>query len=114
MIKCSIKVMGYAAVLSSSMVMASQVYDDQAWTWLYKKSFNSAEYDQTREHAAVTLDKTDIPPFTQLVMSWNAWRPTTGYFSFWVQSRDQATHAWSNWHKMMVWGAQVQQSYLSK
>src|SRR5581483_5924340 len=92
---------------------SDQDYDHLPWTWLYKKTFTQQELREADKHTGITLEKTGIQLFTQLVVSWNALRPEQGYFSFWVQAHDHENNSWSPWHKMMEWGADVQRSYLS-
>lgn len=81
----------------------------QDWTWLYifRDSTN-----QNHEH--INYKKIDIPAFTQLIFSWNAERPVTGYFSFWARVRDAKSNKWYVWHHMMDWGGVVQKSYAQK
>lgn len=93
---------------------ATQTYTSlEAWTWLYAKKFSAEEQGKNRDRQEVHFTHSDLPEFTQLVFSWNGFRCCTGYFSFWVQARDQQTRQWSNWHKMIEWGNTTQRSYLS-
>jgi hypothetical protein len=85
---------------------------DDAWTWLYQKQFSQAELEAHAHQKTVTFIRDVVPAYTQLVFSWNALRPERGFFSFWVQSRDQATKKWGVWQKMIDWGAGVQRSYM--
>lgn len=60
----------------------------------------------------VVMEKKDIQPFSQLLVSWNAHRPSAGYFSFFVQVRDCVTKKWGVWHHMYDWGCGgIQASY---
>ncbi len=70
--------------------------------------------EQAAEHSAkrsMIFAKTDTPHFTQLIFSWNAFRPKQGYFKFNVQVRDAKTQRWYDWHRMTEWGANVQRSF---
>lgn len=54
-------------------------------------------------------------PFSQLIFSWNALRPSGGgFFRFFVRARNKATKQWLPWHKAAEWGAGVQRSFMSK
>lgn len=48
--------------------------------------------------------KQNVPKFSQLIFSWNAFRPQKGYFNFSVRVRDSVTKKWYRWHKMAQWG----------
>jgi len=85
----------------------------EAWTWLYGKKFSTQEQTTNHHRQEIGFSYYDLSEFTQLVFSWNGFRCCTGYFSFWVQARDQQTHQWSMWHKMIEWGNSTQRSYLS-
>ncbi|HLJ31087.1 MAG TPA: C39 family peptidase [Candidatus Babeliales bacterium] len=81
------------------------------WTWLHRTiSVNNSNNNKK----TLMFSRENVQPFTQLVFSWNAVRPLEGYFSFYVQVRDAATKKWGSWHHMVDWGADIQQSYMSK
>ncbi len=105
----------YAFVVLTLLVQGSvlRACDDE-WTWLYHKIFTPQEVAHNRTRHEISFTKTDIKPFSQLVFSWNAFRPESGYFTFLVQARDARTGSWGRWHRMMDWGAGVQRSYVSK
>ncbi len=88
--------------------------DQGRWTWLYRKLFSAQEQQNCSQRKQVLFTKNGVKPFTQLVFSWNALRPKSGYFSFWVQTRDAGTKKWGRLHRMMDWGAQIQKSYFDK
>jgi len=84
------------------------------WTWVYTKEFSTHEELHDMHGAKeIMVEKKQTSPFTQLVISWNAYRPSRGDFIFWVQGKDAQSGQWSSWHKMMAWGASLQCSYLS-
>lgn len=99
--------------VSLCVLVKAESHADQ-WTWLYYKMFSESDFSQQKNLQDIFFAKEDIPYFTQLIFSWNAHRPSKGYYSFWVQARDTATKKWGQWHKMMEWGAQVQRSFKSK
>lgn len=84
------------------------------WTSTYHKNCNEIVRVNNRNKKLLFFEQENVKPFTQLVFSWNALRPDQGYFSFYVQVRDAATQRWGVWHHMADWGANMQQSYLSK
>ena len=84
----------------------------QDWTWIYRKNF--VENNGNKGKKSLWFAKDNVSPFTQLIFSWNAFRPEQGHFSFYVQVRDAATKKWGSWHRMVDWGKGIQQSYVSK
>jgi hypothetical protein len=87
--------------------------DDPHWTWLLKKVFSEQERHDNGEKSKLVFTRTELPPFTQMIFSWNAQMPSQGYFVFWAQARNVVTKQWYNWHKMIVWGVGIQQSFFS-
>lgn len=83
------------------------------WTWLHRKHFTQDERARNTEKKEILFSKIDVPHFTQLIFSWNAFRPAKGHFTFYAQVRDCQKKKWSKWHKMMDWGNKVQTSYKS-
>lgn len=95
----------------SSCAWGASQNDD--WTWLYQKRFTAQELQDAKSKKNLVFLKHDMPQFSQLMFSWNAFRPSAGYFTFYVQVRDAKSKAWGVWHKMAEWGAQVQRSFAS-
>lgn len=87
--------------------------NNKPWCWVYTKEFASDEWHTQGPTKETVVEKKRVSPFTQLILSWNAYRPTHGHYIFWVQGRDAQTGTWSSWHKMMAWGSSMQCSYLS-
>lgn len=83
------------------------------WTWLHRRVFDAQELEKNKQKDELKSAKYDVDPFCQLVFSWNAFRPATGHFSFYVQVRDAGTKKWGKWHQMAQWGAGVQRSYMT-
>lgn len=103
------KLMGlFALCLSSSLVASGAL---EGWVWNYKKTFTAAQMQANVEKQTLFFEKADIPPFSQLLFSWNAFRPESGFFTFFSRTRDAATKQWGPWHKMIDWGHEVQRSY---
>jgi len=80
------------------------------WAQLYRKSFGGTRANM-REFSFTRID---IQPFTQLLCSWNALRPSKGYFSIYLQARDTQTKQWGRSHHVADWGAGVQRSFMDK
>lgn len=87
-----------------------QSSNDEGWTWFYRKTC-AQQLQKTDE---IVFTQHNVPSFVQLICSWNAFRPTKGYFSFWITVRDEKTKQWSEWQKMSEWGANTQRSFFSK
>ncbi|MEX0940730.1 MAG: C39 family peptidase [Candidatus Babeliales bacterium] len=92
----------------SAIVLADSVVP---WTWTYTKRFTSEQALQNKEKSKILFSKLSTPQFTQLIFSWNAFRPQNGYFSFHAQVRDVVTKKWYDWHTMMHWGKEEQRSF---
>ena len=84
----------------------------EKWTQVYCKTLSTTKQANNKKKL-LKFSKKEVSPFTQLVFSWNALRPETGYFAFWVQARNSKTKQWSKWHRMIDWGAKRQCSYCS-
>lgn len=96
-------------VCLSFQFLAAQSSNGDAWTWFYRK-----QCDHKKNSQEIVFWQDNVPPFLQLIFSWNAFRPETGYFSFWIKVRDEKTKQWSDWQKMSEWGANTQRSFFSK
>lgn len=85
------------------------------WTWLYIKDFNAEvpHRDHKDEKKTISFSKENTPHFNQVICSFNAHRPSRGFFRFIVQVRDAQTKKWYKKHTMYEWGASVQRSYKS-
>ncbi len=80
------------------------------WTWAHRKFFSTQE----KQGKKIVYEKNKQQPFTQLLFSWNAIRPSKGYFIFSVQVRDAQSKKWTPWYKMIEWGCcGVQRSFKS-
>jgi hypothetical protein len=63
-----------------------------------------------REQVVWAKEQTD--PFGELIVSWNALRPTQGHLAIWVSVLHHGQ--WSSWHKLAIWGHKVQKTFLHK
>ncbi len=99
---------------STFFTKTKQGSERNAWTWFYAKQFDNAERAQFHNKNQATFLQVDTQPFSQLIFSWNALKPNTGHFSFYVQARSTKTKQWLPWHKMIDWGNSIQRSYISK
>ncbi len=89
------------------------IFGSEQWSWVYTKEFSKDEHAVIGAQKEVVIEKKVVSPFTQIIISWNAYRPTRGEYIFWVQGKDAQTGVWGTWHKMMSWGSSMQCSYLS-
>ncbi len=107
----------YAIVSSFFLVSASTILcaeHKNQWTWLHRRQLSEVEQERNKSEKEITFSKKSIPVFTQLVFSWNAFRPEKGHFVFYAQVRNAQTKKWSKWHRMMMWGANVQKSFITE
>jgi hypothetical protein len=111
--KRMVSVIGLLVLLLSSGQVQAKVKGNE-WTAFFKVDFNAAQALRNRERSALHLLKETVMPFNQLIFTWNAERPTQGYFIFKVQIYSAKNKQWSQWHTMSEWGTGVQRSYLSK
>jgi len=86
----------------------------EPWTWHFKKIFSKNDIQRIQKKHEIIFSKCDVPFFTQLIFSWNAFRPQQGYFIFYGQIRDAKTKQWHNWHKMITWGKDKQHSHFNR
>lgn len=69
---------------------------------------------QNRKKNSLIIKEESVNPFTQLIFSWNAYRPSNGQLHFYVRVRDAKTKSWDQWHKMVEWGSDKQKSHFSR
>jgi len=101
-------------VILLSCLAGSLLYGQSTrWSWFYAKTVSADKGQHGNDTKQYLFARVNIPLFSQLIFSWNAHRPSTGYFSFWAQTRNAHTRQWGKWHRMMDWGAEVQKSYMS-
>lgn len=101
-------------VLSVSIFAQAYVLgtSEEPWTWFYQKKLTPEEIMKNQGKEELIFSH-DTHQFSQLIFSWNALRPAQGNFIFYVQTRNAHTKGWGMWHKMMAWGADLQESYKS-
>lgn len=92
---------------------ANATVHQDSWTWMLQKKFTPQELQDAEKKHDFMFVKQGLPAFTQLMFSWNAFRPAEGHFTFYVQVRDAKRQTWGSWHKMAEWGAGVQRSFAS-
>ena len=84
------------------------------WSSIHHMAFADTDYKQAVSSGDLQFNKASVPLFTQLILSWNVFRPAKGHFSFKVQVRNAKTKRWGGWHHVADWGATIQRSYASK
>lgn len=97
--------------LNWCIIIAAQA--ERPWSWSYKKIFSLQERTKQGDNSKLLFVKDNTPPFSQLIFSWNAFRPEQGHFTFWVQVRDALTKKWHEWHKMIAWGTAIKRSFFT-
>lgn len=83
------------------------------WSHSYSAQYVGFKKISQNHATQIFMTQENIPHFKQLIFSWNALRPSQGFFSFWVQVRDATTKKWGSWHHMYDWGNGIQKSYKS-
>ncbi len=63
-----------------------------------------------RDKNTVKWEQKNADPFSELIVSWNALRPSRGYLAIWVSVLHQGR--FSRWHHLADWGHKVQKTYL--
>jgi hypothetical protein len=86
------------------------------WAWVYRSRLGAEQHKKVSQQnkSSFYFSKEATPAFSQLLFSWNAFRPSNGHFTFYVQVRNAQKKTWGKWHKMADWGANVQRSYATK
>ncbi len=105
------------ALLVSAYVDASVVQElSVPWSRVYRKEYSDEECQQHRLSKEVVFSLSKVDPFTQLIVSFNAERPTDGSFEFFlrVHARNKNDNEWEPWIKIATWSDSVQKSFFSK
>ena len=97
----------------SILTISGAIMSDNDWTRNYTKLFSDNEVQHNKNKKQIIFEKQKTPLFSQLIFSWNAFRPKKGHFSFFVQSRNAKTKQWGKWHLMFDWGQNIQKSHFS-
>ncbi len=71
------------------------------------------EHDFNEDGSPCIWEQSKADPFTELVLSWNALRPTSGTLTFWVNVK-YGNNTWSGWQRMAEWGDRIQRSFINK
>ncbi len=88
-------------------------YSKEPWSHLYKYILTKKDHIFYKKKHRFVYKKTDVMPFTQLILTWNALRPKHGSFLFKVSVRNAHTNTWDIFHKVALWGKD-QKSFFSK
>lgn len=84
---------------------------DGDWSWFYPKKVTADLCKIIDKQPVCLFEKKELSPFSQLIFSWNALRPTKGHFSFFGRVRYATDKKWSDWFHMHDWGYGIQRSY---
>jgi len=77
----------YAFVLFcvSSLQTLAGDEGENLWTRSYRKNFSREEQQQYAAQTQCTFERAQVMPFSQLIFSWNAFRPAYGSLGFSAQ-----------------------------
>lgn len=84
------------------------------WACDYKHVFTEDKMVKNGKKNSLIIEEKEVHPFTQLIFSWNAYRPSNGQLHFYIRVRDSKTKSWDQWHKMVEWGSDKQKSHFSR
>jgi hypothetical protein len=96
------------------LLSISSLVAKEPWAHTYKHIYSTHQMRENKKKEMVQVSQHKAMPFTQLVFSWNAYRPRSGAFTFYARVKDQKTQAWDKWHKMVEWGSDIQKSHFSR
>ena len=74
--------------------------------------FFAPSFLEKNPHYVVWTAKTAIP-FTELILSWNALRPSEGKLTFWINVQHHGNR-WSGWQRLAEWGAHTQRTFINR
>jgi hypothetical protein len=76
----------------------------------YSKFFKKGDFKQDKQKNVCFWQEQNVKPFTELILSWNALRPTNGKFNIWV---NVLHHKWSGWFLLAEWSEKSQQTFVN-
>lgn len=77
-----------------------------------KTLFKLVEHSDSSANKDVYIWECDsADPFTELILSWNAFRPERGKMTFWVSVKH---FNWSGWQRIAEWCAGTQRTFVNK
>lgn len=103
--------------MSTTYLDASLIQEAQApWSRVYKKIYSDAECERHHGQKKIMFESLEIIPFTQLVLSFNAERPTDGNFDFFIRvhTKGRSSNEWQPWIKIATWSDSAQRSFFSR
>jgi hypothetical protein len=98
------------SVLALLCIVSSSVYA-QGWSSLYAIDIARQYRNSMRDQHTLVVERVLPMPASQLIFSWNGYRPSHGYYVFYVQVRAKGAASWSNWYKIAEWGQNTQRSF---
>jgi hypothetical protein len=109
-------VLGLCIYPAQGIQEVSSSGQDVLWSCVYKKTYSDEECEEHTFLEDLLFSAVQVIPFTQLVVSFNADRPTDGSFEFFlrvhVQGKDE--NDWEPWNKIASWTDSSQKSFFSK
>lgn len=92
------------------LIMSSDQIFCAEWTWQHLVTFTPLEREAHQKKKVILIERKGIPLFKQVILTWNAERPSNGYFSFELRVKNAKNGVWGDWHHMADWGS-IQRSY---
>ena len=83
---------------------------DNNFSEIQSKYFFANEQINGTNSDSYVWEESKVKPFSELILSWNAFRPQKGKFSFWVSVKHSY---WSRWYKLAEWGHNFQQTFVN-
>ena len=86
----------------------------QEWSSLSFINFTHQQRELLKNHRYMIFKKDLNLLATQILFSWNMFRPEVGYYTFYMQVHSATNNRWGNWIKIAEWGKDVQRSFERK
>ena len=100
-------------LLFITAVVGSFLESKEPWSCVYSFVLTKKDHKKYHEKHLLLYKEKDVMPFTQLILSWNAFRPKKDSFIVKVRVRSAETKKWDTWHKIALWGKE-QKSFFSR
>ena len=97
--------------LSFSLTNVSFCIGKNKFSWTQSKYFSEEDFvNEKGLKKKVYIWESSTDPFTELILSWNAFRPKKGRFIFKVSVKH---HHWSPWYPVAEWKPDFQQTFVN-
>ncbi|KKP24273.1 MAG: hypothetical protein SZ59_C0002G0119 [candidate division TM6 bacterium GW2011_GWF2_28_16] len=99
----------YQEKLSDSVNFNFELLNFKDENQFSKTYFKNLNISQDSKENIYEWSQVSSFPFTELILSWNSFRPKTGEYSFFVSVRYDGR--WSDWSKIASWGNKKQKTF---